>query len=175
MSDNFLPPESPPTTAPRLSAPEAAAHAPDVPAPEIATVPVSEGRAVETVLRFSGVYLLTTGPQGLTAVPGLQLTLDGTGLTVAKNDDEVVWTAPWGEVAELATPEPSKLPDGADGLVVVVTTREKRSHRFVARRFIVVPRATPRSQSAPVVVGAIVIAAAVVAALLLAAGHVVHL
>ena len=192
MADTWLPPQNPVSTQPvPVQVPGTPAATPD-PAPVPAPTPeVQQAVPVQTVLRFAGVYLLTAGPQGPTAVPGLQLALDEAGVTLAKGDGTTVWSAPWGEIAELATPERSKLPDGGTGLVVVVTTRQQRSHRFVvpadqpsalesaldslARRHQVAPALTPRTQPAALVIGAVVVAAVVVAVLLLAAGHVIHL
>ncbi len=162
----------------------------DPPASNEATVEAVPSVA-DVVLRFSGTYLLTTGPDGPAAVPGLQITFDGAGITVAKDNGTAVWSTTWVETAELATPERSKLPDGRSGVVVVVTTRLERTHRFVvpaekpaaleaalgslAHRHGVAPLPTVKTQSLPIVIGAVVVAAAAVAVLLLAAGHVIHL
>jgi hypothetical protein len=160
-------------------------------APAAEVAPAQPAVPVQTLLRFAGVYLLTSGPQGPTAVPGLQLALDEAGVTLAKGDGTAVWSAPWDEIAELAWPERSKLPDGDSGVVVVITTRQQRAHRFVvpaaqpaaleaaldslARRHQVAPPAVEHAQPAPLVIGAIAVAAVVIAVLLLAAGHIIHL
>lgn len=146
---------------------------------------------VRAHLRFDGVYLLTSGPDGPTAVPGLHLALEDGGVTLAKGDGSPVWTAGWDQVAEVATPERSTLPDGTSGVVLVVTTRQDRSHRFVvpagqpaaleaalgslARSHGVAPPPPEPTQPVALVVGVIAVVAVVVAVLLLAAGHVIHL
>ena len=145
----------------------------------------------DVALRFSGAYLLTVGPDGPVAVPGLQMTFDRAGVTLAKKDGAAVWSAAWPEIGELSTPERSKLPDGSDGVVVVVTTRLGQSHRFVvpaedaaalesalnslAHHHDVAPSAAVKTQSWPLVIGAVLMAGAAVTVLLLAAGHVIRL
>jgi len=144
-----------------------------------------------THLELSDVYLLTEGPDGPAAVPGLRLGLDDQKVTLAKGDGTVVWSTPWENVAELATPERSKLPDGEDGVVLVVTPHQERAHRFVvpsesppsleatlesvARRHGVAADPPERTLPAYIVAGAVVVVAGTVAILLLAAGHIVHL
>lgn len=204
MADVWLPQQSPaPTTttpgtppASAVVAQPAAAQSPvagaPTPLPAVPLDPATQlALPVQTALRFPDVYLLTSGPQGPTAIPGLQLGLDDAGITLSKYDGAAVWAAGWAEIAEVATPERSRLPDGGNGVVVVVTTRQQRSHRFVvpaarpaaleealdslARRHAVAPPPPQRSQPALAVIGAIVVVGAIVLVLLLAAGHVIHL
>ena len=142
-------------------------------------------------LRFGGVYLLANGPDGPTAIPDLQLEFGERGVTLSKDDDTIVWAAPWAEIAQLATPERSKPPDGANGVVLVITPHAARAHRFVvpadrpaaleaalnslARRQHIAPDRPERSQSVVLVTGVIVVVVAVVVVLLLAADHLIHL
>ncbi len=143
----------------------------------------------DTVRHFDGVYVLTAGPAGPTAVPGLQLDIDTRGLTVAKADGTMVWQVEWTEVAELSTPERSRLPGGQEGVVLAVATHEAREHRFVlpapdqasveaslgtvASARGLVPAESGRRLPVVLVVAVVLMTAAVVTALLLAAGHVI--
>ncbi len=140
--------------------------------------------------RFPGVYLLTVGPEGPTAVPGLVLEFDPRGVQLSRSDGTLVWKAWWEEIDEMATPERSRLPDATNAVVVVLTTTSGRSHRFVvpARRpskteatiralakhhDAVAERPDPQSPWVIAAVGLVVVGA--VTALLLAAGHVIAL
>jgi len=78
-----------------------------------------------------GVYLLTEGPDGTVAVPHLTLSLIDSGLALDKADGEHVWTSPWSELEEMSPVERSELPDGRQGVVIVVAERDGKQHRFV--------------------------------------------
>ena len=109
----------------------------------------------------------------------------------ARANGTPVWTCVWTEISEMAAPERSRLPDGGHGVVLLVSARDGRAHRFVvpaarpgsleaslsalARRHDVSPDRPERSQPAPIVVGALVILAASLAVLLLSAGHIISL
>jgi hypothetical protein len=78
------------------------------------------------------VYLLTAGADGTVAVPHLRLTFRESGLELDKADGELVWDCDWSDLAEMAPIERSVLPDGRDGVVMVVVERDgRRRHRFV--------------------------------------------
>jgi hypothetical protein len=78
------------------------------------------------------VYLLTTGSDGTVAVPHLRLTFRESGLELDKADGEKVWDCDWANLVEMAPIERSVLPDGKDGVVMVVVERvRRRRHRFV--------------------------------------------
>jgi hypothetical protein len=78
------------------------------------------------------VYLLTAGSEGPVAVPHLQLTFRESGLELDKADGELVWDCDWSDLVEMAPIERSVLPDGKDGVVMVVVERDRRKrHRFV--------------------------------------------
>jgi len=78
------------------------------------------------------VYLLTAGSEGPVAVPHLQLTFRESGLELDKADGELVWDCDWSDLVEMAPIERSVLPDGKDGVVMVVVERDRRRrHRFV--------------------------------------------
>jgi hypothetical protein len=78
------------------------------------------------------VYLLTGGKEGAVAVPNLTLTFSESGLALHKADGDPVWDSPWGELEEMSPVERSVLPDGRDGVVVVVVERGRKGrHRFV--------------------------------------------
>jgi hypothetical protein len=78
------------------------------------------------------VYLLTEGKEGEVAVPHLTLTFSEYGLALHKADGESVWDRPWDALEEMSPGERSVLPDGQDGVVVVVVERDRRGrHRFV--------------------------------------------
>jgi hypothetical protein len=78
------------------------------------------------------VYLLTAGSDGPVAVPHLRLTFREGGLELDKADGEMVWECDWSDLVEMAPIERSVLPDGKDGVVIVVIERDhRRRHRFV--------------------------------------------
>jgi hypothetical protein len=78
------------------------------------------------------VYLLTRGSEGPVAVPHLRLTFRQSGLELDKADGELVWDCDWSDLVEMAPIERSVLPDGKDGVVMVVVERDRRRrHRFV--------------------------------------------
>ena len=78
------------------------------------------------------VYLLTAGSEGPVAVPNLSLTFRESGLELDKADGEIVWDCEWSDLVEMAPIERSVLPDGKEGVVVVVVERgRRRRHRFV--------------------------------------------
>jgi hypothetical protein len=78
------------------------------------------------------VYLLTASSEGPVAVPHLRLTFRESGLELDKADGELVWDCDWSDLVEMAPIERSVLPDGKDGVVMVVVERDRRRrHRFV--------------------------------------------
>ena len=78
------------------------------------------------------VYLLTEGGQGPVAVPHLTLTFREGGLELDKADGESVWDCNWVDLVEMTPVERSVLPDGKEGVVIVVIERDgRRRHRFV--------------------------------------------
>lgn len=78
------------------------------------------------------VYLLTAGSDGTVAVPDLRLTFRGSGVELDKADGDMVWDCDWSDLVEMSPTERSVLPDGNDGVVVVVVERKgRRRHRFV--------------------------------------------
>jgi hypothetical protein len=78
------------------------------------------------------VYLLTEGPEGEVAVPHLTLTFLDIGLALDKADGEPVWGSDWSGLEEMSPVERSVLPDGRDGVVIVVVEQgRQQSHRFV--------------------------------------------
>ena len=138
------------------------------------------------------VYLLTEGAEGRVAVPHLTLTFDAAGLALDKTDGEPVWFCGWDQLREMAPVERSVLPDGKEGVVILVVERSgrRRRHRFVlatddpgSTEASVRDRARSRglrtSQERPAVsralnVSIVIAAAAVVAVLLLSAVHLIH-
>jgi hypothetical protein len=137
------------------------------------------------------VYLLTDGSQGPVAVPHLRLTFRQQGLELDKADGEVVWDCNWSDLVEMAPVERSVLPDGQEGVVMVVVERDqRRRHRFVlatedadATESLIRERAGghglrtrwPRPAVSRLLTVAIVAACAVtLTLLLLSAVHVIH-
>jgi hypothetical protein len=137
------------------------------------------------------VYLLTSGTKGRVAIPNLSLTFVGKGVELAKSDGVVVWRCTWSKMDELSAGERSTLPDGRDGLVVVVVENDGRQHRFVlptgdpdsveaeirARATLHRLRtaAPPTAVSRRLTMAVVVAAVATLAVLLLSAAHVVYL
>jgi hypothetical protein len=137
------------------------------------------------------VYLLTEGADGELAVPHLALTFLDSGLALGKADGEPVWDSPWGELEEMSPVERSVLPDGRDGVVMVVIERgRRRRHLFVLatddaastedaiRRRAAAHGLRTRSSrpavSRPLTVVVVMAALTTLAALLLSAAHVLH-
>jgi hypothetical protein len=137
------------------------------------------------------VYLLAEGPGGEMAVPHLTLTFLDSGLALEKANGEPVWDGAWVELEEMAPVARSVLPDGRDGVVIVVVERDHgRRHHFVLTtddlvateievrgraaahglRTAVAPPAVSRALTVVVVVTAL----ATLAVLLLSAAHVIH-
>ncbi len=86
----------------------------------------------EEVWTVPDVYLLTAGSEGTVAVPHLRLTFRQRGLELDKADGELVWDCDWSDLVEMAPIERSVLPDGKDGVVMIVVERDRRRHhRFV--------------------------------------------
>ena len=138
-----------------------------------------------------GVYLLTEGREGEVAVPELTLSFLDSGLALDKGDGEPVWDSAWGGLEEMSPVERSVLPDGRDGVVIVVVEQgRRRSHRFVlatddppATEAAVRERAiahglrtrSPRRAVSRLLLVTVVLAAlAAMTALLLSAAHVIH-
>jgi hypothetical protein len=78
------------------------------------------------------VYLLTQSADGTVAVPNLALRFSVDGIELDKADGGVVWDCRWDELEEMSPVERSLLPDGRDGVAVVIVERDgRRGHRFV--------------------------------------------
>src|ERR1700722_3803845 len=96
--------------------------------------PESKGAASDTLysgpLVLSDVYLLTAESGGKTAVPGLTLLLDGSGLTVRKPNGDTGAVVAWTEVSGLAADKRIRTPAGHPGVIIEAVTAS-RTHRFV--------------------------------------------
>jgi len=137
------------------------------------------------------VYLLTDGRDGRVAVPQLRIDFDGAGLLLTKADNEEVWSSPWADLSGLSTAERSVLPDGREGIVIVVAERNGARHRFVlptddpaemesrlramASTQRLTTNRTPRAAARPLTVLVALASMGTLAALLLAAHNVIHL
>jgi hypothetical protein len=87
---------------------------------------------MEEAWSLPDVYLVTEGLAGEVAVPHLTLTFLELGLSLAMPDGEPVWEPSWDGLDEISVVERSILPDGGDGvLIVVVEKGRKLRHRFV--------------------------------------------
>jgi hypothetical protein len=137
------------------------------------------------------VYLVTEGAEGDVAVPHLALTFLDSGLTLEKADGEPVWDSPWSQLDEMSPVERSVLPDGREGVVMVVVERgRRRRHRFVLATDDVAStedairnraaahglrtRPARPAVSRPLSVAVVVAAVATLTVLLLSAAHVLH-
>jgi|HubBroStandDraft_5_1064220.scaffolds.fasta_scaffold804525_1 hypothetical protein len=146
---------------------------------------------MEEVWKVPDVYLLTQGDQGPVAVPHLELTFGHDGLELDKPDGDAVWTSSWSNLEELSPVERSVLPDGTEGVVVLVVERgRRRRHRFVlgtsdavateasirsmARSHGLKTKRPRRAVVRSLNVLIVVVAAAAMTALLLQAVHVLH-
>ncbi len=78
------------------------------------------------------VYLLAESGEDEVAIPGLSLTFLESGLALDTTAGESVWHGNWDDLKELSVVEQSVLPDGRDGVVIVVVEHTHgRRHRFV--------------------------------------------
>ena len=137
------------------------------------------------------VYLLVESSEGEVAIPGLTLTFLESGLALDKAAGETVWHSTWADLTELSVVERSVLPDGRDGVVIVVVEHTpRRRHRFVlgsddpaATECAVRERAHAhgvrtlrgRRGSRVLTLCVVLAAAATLTVLLLSASHVLHL
>jgi len=132
------------------------------------------------------------GAEGRVAIPHLTPTFDAAGLALDKTDGEPVWFSGWDQLREVSPVERSVLPDGREGVVILVVERSgrRRRHRFVLATDD--PRSTEASvrdrarshglrtsPERPAVsrapnVSIVVAAAAVMAVLLLSAVHLIN-
>jgi hypothetical protein len=137
------------------------------------------------------VYLLTEGDEGPIAVPHLELTFMDKGLELDKPNGEAVWNTAWSDLEEMSPVERSVLPDGSDGVVMLVVERSgRRRHSLVlatsdaaateaairgrARAHGVETNRSRRAASRALNVVIVLVAAVVMTALLLQAAHVIH-
>jgi hypothetical protein len=137
-----------------------------------------------------GVYLLTKGGDGRVAIPHLTLTFVTKGIQLAKANDEVVWSCTWSKMEELTMGERSMLPDGTDGVIMMVAEPGGRQHRFVlptsapaetegairslAAAHRVHGAAPPAAVSRRLTVAVAIATVATLTVLLLSAAHVIH-
>jgi hypothetical protein len=145
----------------------------------------------EEIWSISDVFLLAEGDgSGRVAVPNLKLTIRGEGLELAKTDGEATWRSRWSNLDELSMAEHSVLPDGREGLVMLVVERGGRHHRFILPTDEPLALASrvrqlahdhrirtsePRSPALrSLTVGVVLATMATLAALLLSAAHVIH-
>ncbi|HVA05312.1 MAG TPA: hypothetical protein VNG12_01085 [Acidimicrobiales bacterium] len=136
------------------------------------------------------VYLLTDTKNGRVAVPHLRLELTPGGITLAKENQELAWSAEWAGLSELSTAEHSVLPDGSEGVVLVVVEQSGREHRFVlptgetddverrlrdvAQTHRLLTTRKERGPSRSLTVAVVIAFMATLAVLLLSAAHVIH-
>jgi hypothetical protein len=89
----------------------------------------------EETWSISGVFVLADGSggdgDGRVAIPHLSLHILSTGIEVAREDGTVTWRGGWEDLEELTMAEHSVLPDGREGLVLLLVERGGRRHRFV--------------------------------------------
>ena len=78
------------------------------------------------------VYLLTESDDRTIAVPNLSLTFAEDGVRLARTGGDDLWKCAWSGLEELSTASHSVLPNGRNGVVVMVVERhDTRTHRFV--------------------------------------------
>jgi hypothetical protein len=137
------------------------------------------------------VYLLAEGRSGESAVPHLTLTFLDSGLVLEQADGDTLWHGAWAELRQMAPVARSVLPDGRDGVVVVVVERHRgRRHHFVlttddvgsmeaevrgrAAAHGLRTNEAARAVSRPLTAAVALAALATLALLLLSAAHVIH-
>jgi hypothetical protein len=138
-----------------------------------------------------GVYPLADGREGQIAVPHLTLTFGATGMALDPSDGGTVRGSSWTQLEELSLAERSVLPDGRDGIVILVVERGRRPHRFVlptddgesmeaagrgrATQHGLRTSSPRRAMSRAPTVSIVLVAAALLTLLLLSAVHVIRL
>ena len=105
-------------------------HVPEVPADDGAAPTMAPPARRDGPLVLSDVYLLTAESRGNTAVPGLTVQLDESGLTVRKPDGTVGAFVAWTDVSGLVAERRIRTPAGSQGVVLEAMTTS-RTHRFV--------------------------------------------
>jgi hypothetical protein len=147
---------------------------------------------VEETWTARDVYLLTEGAEGSIAVPDLELSFMAEGLHLDKADGEAVWDSPWSDLEEMSPVERSVLPDGREGVVMLVVERDRhRRHHFVlasddpesteadirvrARAHGLETTSPPAPVSRPLIASIVATAAVVLTLLVLQAVHAIHL
>jgi hypothetical protein len=137
------------------------------------------------------VYLVPDGRLGELAVPHLTLRFLDSGLLLEQADGDPVWRGAWADLKEMTPVARSVLPDGRDGVVVMVVerTRGRRRHFVLATDDVGSMEAEIRDRAAahglrtavaahavsrPLTVGVVVAALVTVTLLLLSAVHVIH-
>jgi hypothetical protein len=146
---------------------------------------------VEETWTVRDVYLLTEGAEGSIAVPNLELSFLAEGLLLDKADGEAVWDSAWSDLEEMSPVKRSVLPDGREGVVMLVIERDcHRRHHFVLAtedpetteadirgraRAHGLETKSPPAISRPLIASIIVTAAIVMTLLILQATHAIHL
>jgi hypothetical protein len=95
----------------RVARDDEAMQGPEMPANELTAEDTAPPARREGPLVLSDVYLLTAESQGKTAVPGLTVQLDGSGLTVRKPDGTTGAFVAWSDVSGLVADRRMRTPD----------------------------------------------------------------
>lgn len=159
--------------------------------PEVASPPrMPPVKEPEDTWTVSDVYLLTDGTQGRVAIPHLELRFGDVGVELARENGDLAWQCAWNALDVLTTAGQSILPDGREGVVVVIIEHGGRQHRFVlpatepdtvqselrarAREHRIQTFEPPAAVSRTLTVAVVVAGLATLTALLLSAAHVLH-
>ncbi len=145
----------------------------------------------EQTWTVSDVYVLTDGAQGRVAIPDLELRFMDAGIELSRNNGELAWHCAWSALDVLSTVGLSVLPDGREGVVLVVIEHGGRQHRFVlpatdpdrvqsevaarAREHRIQTFEPPAAVSRTLTVAVVVAAVATLTVLMLSAAHLIHL
>ncbi len=136
------------------------------------------------------VFLIPEGREGRVAVPHLHLAFVESGIEVSRLNGAMAWQCSWSDLDELSTAEHSVLPDGSEGLVVLVAEHGGLQHRFivptdqpaevelmvraVAREHRIHTRLPAQAALRSLTVAVVVATIATLTVLLLAGAHVIH-
>jgi hypothetical protein len=115
---------------PVVASDDEAMQGPEMPANEVEPQNTAPPALREGPLVLSDVYLLTAESEGTTAVPGLTVQLDESGLTVRKPDGTTGAFLAWTDVSGLVADRRIRTPAGSQGVVLEAVTTT-RTHRFV--------------------------------------------
>ncbi|MFZ0668259.1 MAG: hypothetical protein WAM97_21100 [Acidimicrobiales bacterium] len=100
------------------------------------------GRPGQRVLELDGVWLSTDSPEGPWQVPGLSVTADSRGLTIAGANTVTERTIPWSQTTRFSCHQPTRLRDGSPATVLEIGLANGRTLQLLLPVSLVPPSET---------------------------------